>query len=347
MLPGRRRLLTGSTSDESTSDRAEEDPLIDLWPRLPEATGLDARGILTAAADGEIDVLVLLAADPINDFSDRGLALRGLFGAACVVAVDMFVNDSAALAADVVLAAAGPTESDGTFTNLEGRISRMAQKVTPPGTARADWAIAAELATRLGSGQVADSGFESPHAIRTELTRVSRIHKLLAAIPVSDSAGVDAVGQVSGLSGVSIAAGASEPVLDPVEGALLVQGDACDAVSVGVLVNSGTDQSDGLRLVATRTMYDDGMMLRHCPSSQGLSRPAAARVHPVELKRLGIAAGSDVRISSDSGSLDAALVADTGVPEGSLAVAWLAPGAPANALIAADAPFTVVGVTAL
>ena len=99
--------------------------------------------------------------------------------------------------------------------------------------------------------------------------------------------------------------------------------------------------------MATRTMYDDGVMLRHCPSSQGLLRPAAARVHPEEFKRLGIAAGSDVCISSDSGSLNAALVADPGVPEGSLAVAWLTHNSPANALISADAPFTVVEVAAL
>ncbi|HEX4821867.1 MAG TPA: 2Fe-2S iron-sulfur cluster-binding protein, partial [Acidimicrobiales bacterium] len=46
------------------------------WPNLPAQTGLDATGILTAASEGRIDVLVLLGADPLSDFRDRGLAQR-------------------------------------------------------------------------------------------------------------------------------------------------------------------------------------------------------------------------------------------------------------------------------
>ena len=110
-----------------------------------------------AAADGEIDVLVLLGADPLADFPDRDLARRALAGARTVIAVDMFLTASRSQQADVVLPAAGFAEVDGTTTNIEGRVSRVTQKVTPPGTARADWMIAAELAHRLG----ADLGLES------------------------------------------------------------------------------------------------------------------------------------------------------------------------------------------
>ena len=41
-----------------------------------------------AAADGRIDTLVLLGADPLADFPDRDLAARGLAGARTVIAVD-------------------------------------------------------------------------------------------------------------------------------------------------------------------------------------------------------------------------------------------------------------------
>ncbi|MBN2623927.1 MAG: NADH-quinone oxidoreductase subunit NuoG, partial [Acidimicrobiales bacterium] len=51
------------------------------WPRLPAAKGLDTAGILRAAADGKIDTLVLLGADPLADYPDRDLAERGLAGA--------------------------------------------------------------------------------------------------------------------------------------------------------------------------------------------------------------------------------------------------------------------------
>jgi NADH-quinone oxidoreductase subunit G len=141
------------------------------WATVPDAAGLDAAGILAAAANGAIDVLVLLGADPLNDFPDHDLAVRGMEGAATVIAVDTFLTDSS-VNADVVLPAAGFAEVDGTTTNLEGRVSLVRQKVTPPGTARADWVIAAELAFRLG----ADLGFTTVEEIWAEVERVSPAH---------------------------------------------------------------------------------------------------------------------------------------------------------------------------
>src|SRR5205085_10289254 len=78
------------------------------------------------------------------------LANRALTAWRTVIAVDTFLTASSRQAA-VVLAAAGYAETGGTTTNVEGRISLLEQKITPPGTARADWMIAAELAFRLGA----------------------------------------------------------------------------------------------------------------------------------------------------------------------------------------------------
>src|SRR5205085_8955100 len=133
--------------------------------------GLDAGAILAAAAEGRIQGLVLLGADPLADFPDRAVARRGLQGAGFVVAVDLFLTESAEHA-DVVLAAAGPGEKSGTTTNIEGRVSVVNQKVTPPGTARPDWMIAAELAARLDS----DLGFGSLDALWAEIERVAPAH---------------------------------------------------------------------------------------------------------------------------------------------------------------------------
>ncbi len=312
LLPG------GAPLDQTAGPLAAAD----VWPRLPSAYGLGARGILNAAAGGGLDVLVLLGTDPLNDFEDRLLAYRGLLGAGFVLAVDLFVNDSAALAADVVLAAAGPTECEGTFTNLEGRVSVMAQKVTPPGTARPDWVIAAELAARLGRDRSADLGFDSSDDIRAEMAHVSRSHQPLRA----DALRADPV------EGVLLSPAAAPPV---------PQQTAAGSASAA----SPAETPGSLRLVATRSMYDDGVMLRHCPSLRGLARSAAARVHPDELTRLGLAPGAPVRVVSARGDLDAELVADAGVPAGVLAVGWLAPGAPANALIQPGTAFTPVVVS--
>ena len=93
--------------------------------------------MLAAAAAGDLDVLVLLGADPLSDFPDADLAARALAAVGTVVAVETLPNPSTLAHADVVLPAAAPTEAVGTFTNLEGRVSVSNQKVTPPGTARA------------------------------------------------------------------------------------------------------------------------------------------------------------------------------------------------------------------
>ena len=92
--------------------------------------------------------LVLLGADPLSDFPDRRLAEQALDGDP----VDRrrhVPHCRRSRRPTVVLAAAGYAEKRGTTTNLEGRVSLVAQKVTPPGTARPDWMIAAELAVLL------------------------------------------------------------------------------------------------------------------------------------------------------------------------------------------------------
>ena len=110
--------------------------------------GLDAAGILAAAAAGEIDLLVLLGADPLADFPDAALAAQAIDRAGVVVALDSFLTASAARA-DVVLPASMFAEKSGTTTNLEGRVTTVAQRVTAAGTSRADWMVAAELADLL------------------------------------------------------------------------------------------------------------------------------------------------------------------------------------------------------
>ena len=111
-------------------------------------------------------------ADPLSDCPDSQLAAQALDGAGFVVAIDAFRTASIARA-DVVLPAAMYTERRGTFTNLEGRVSWLGQKVTAPGTARPDWMIAVELASRLG----ASLGAASLEELWAEIETVSPLHR--------------------------------------------------------------------------------------------------------------------------------------------------------------------------
>src|SRR5690606_4748616 len=80
LLPGRVRLDDG------------RDWFGAAWGQVPTEVGLDATGILTAAAEGRIDALVLLGADPLSDFPDADLAARALAGARSIIALDRFVT---------------------------------------------------------------------------------------------------------------------------------------------------------------------------------------------------------------------------------------------------------------
>jgi NADH-quinone oxidoreductase subunit G len=141
--------------------------------RLPRARGLGSAGILEAAARGHIAAAVLLGADPRNDFPDTTTALKGLEGARFCLAVDTHLSESASRHADVVLPAAAWAERHGSFTNIEGRVSWLAQKVAPRGLAWPDWMIACELGERMG----VDLGFASIEEIWEELGSVSPLHQ--------------------------------------------------------------------------------------------------------------------------------------------------------------------------
>jgi NADH-quinone oxidoreductase subunit G len=143
----------------------------DAWGRVPEARGMDAAAIVSAAAEGRLQGLVLLGADPACDFPDRRLAREAVAGAGFVVAVDTFLTESSRHA-DVVLPAAAFGERPGTTTNLEGRITRLGQKIVPPGVAWPDWMIAVELAHRMGE----DLGIETLDDVWNEICRLAPSH---------------------------------------------------------------------------------------------------------------------------------------------------------------------------
>jgi NADH-quinone oxidoreductase subunit G len=210
--------------------------------------------------------------------------------------------------ADVVLAAAGPTEVDGTFTNLEGRVSAVRQKVTPPGTARPDWMIAVEIAYRLGT----DLGLESPAQIRAEIVAVSPIHAALATEAFE------------GREGVLVTGGDVQPTAAP------TPLPAADAYS--------------LRLVATRSMYDLGTFLQHSASSAHLAPGTVLRLNPADFAGLGVDAGTEVTVSSPRASLRTNVMPDAGVPRGSAAMLVNQPEVDALALVDAGASVTDVRV---
>ena len=295
-------LLPGRTSLDAAGDHYRG-----VWGNAPDAGGLDTAAILGAAATGRISVLFLLGADPLCDYPDPEAAEAGLAGADFVVAVDPFVNPSAAAHADIVLPAAAFGEIDGSHTNLEGRISPLRQKVTPPGTARPDWMIAAELALRLGN----DMGFVSVEEIADEIAAVSPLHTDATSTAIAEAPD----GLVVPL------------VEDPSRPTRFVWTD------LGDHTEPPSYDSYGYRLVVDRTMYDAGTWTARCPSIAPLAPEGRVRINGHDAARLGVDAGATVRLSSKRASIESKVVIDDRVARGTAAVALNHPGLDVRSLI--------------
>jgi NADH-quinone oxidoreductase subunit G len=140
----------------------------DAWGGVPELRGLDAEGILRAAADGSIEALVLVDVDPLADFPDRALASAALANCRVVVSVGSFA-DGAATRADIVLPTTVWGEHAGSASNLEGRVQRLGRKVTPERTAMPAWRVATELALRFGS----DFDLETVEEVQREIAALA------------------------------------------------------------------------------------------------------------------------------------------------------------------------------
>jgi NADH-quinone oxidoreductase subunit G len=274
----------------------------------PGPEGLDSKGILRAAAEGRIDCLVLLGADPLADFPDADLARRALAGARRVIAVDTFLTESSQRA-HLVLAASAYGEKAGTTTNIEGRVSTLAQKVTSTGTARPDWMIASAIAQFLGT----DLGF----------TSVADVTASIASL-VETYAGVTAESLRTSRDGVLAQVPTS---IDP----------------VNQVVSSVPDRNSyDFRLVVSRKLYDQAIGTAHSPSLAHLTVGSTAHVHPLDIERAGVRAGTDVKISSARSSIVMQVEPDETVLRGTVWVPFNQPGPNIGELI--DCTAAVVDV---
>jgi predicted molibdopterin-dependent oxidoreductase YjgC len=97
---------------------------------------------------GAIRALYVVGENPLLSEPDLNHARKALEQLDCLVVQDLFFHETAELA-HVFLPAASFAEKEGTFTNSERRVQRVRQVLEPPGEARPDWWITAELAKRV------------------------------------------------------------------------------------------------------------------------------------------------------------------------------------------------------
>ena len=125
---------------------------------LPDKVGMTVTELIPAAAEGKVRGLYILGEDPIMSDPDSSHIRHCLEMCEFILLQEIFPSETAPYA-DVILPGANFAEKTGTFTNTERRVQMVHKAVEPPGEARPDWEITADLARRmLATGQRRPSG---------------------------------------------------------------------------------------------------------------------------------------------------------------------------------------------
>ena len=311
-----------------------------IWGGVPTEAGSDTAGIIAKAAAGEIAVLVCLGADPVRDFTDKQLVDEALAVGTSIIAIDAFPN-STVNEASIVLPAAAFGEREGTHMNLEGRLSPVTKQVNPPGTARSDWMIAADLARRGGI----EWDFSTSEDIWEEIAEI---------VPRFKDTGSEAVRKapdgvlVGGADSTSAQTAISSQASDADSGEITGSETASSPSTAGsppfeIPTPEPTPHDRyAFRLVVNRTLYDNGTLVSHCPSLAPLAEPATARLNPAAARELGINDGDTVSVASATGTISIPAIADARVPEGVVVIPHNHSGADPRELIASGSTVTEV-----
>jgi len=121
---------------------------------------------------GELRAAYVIGENPASSEADNQHTVKLLEGLDCLIVQDLFMTRTAELAHVVFPASNAAFESEGTVTNSERRVQRVRKALEPPGEARDDIWIIAQLADRLG----ANWGEVTPRDAWEELRTLSPMH---------------------------------------------------------------------------------------------------------------------------------------------------------------------------
>ncbi len=123
----------------------------DAWgvQGLDDKVGLTITDMITAASKGDVKALYIMGENPMMSDPDTSHIEHAFSSLEFLVVQDIFLTETASRA-DVVLPAASFAEKEGTFSNTERRVQLLKKAVSPPGLARADWEIIAEVSRLAG-----------------------------------------------------------------------------------------------------------------------------------------------------------------------------------------------------
>jgi molybdopterin-dependent oxidoreductase alpha subunit len=143
---------------------------------VPSTPGLTAPEMVLAAENGELDVLFLDGSNFLDVMPDPERVAAALSRVPLRVHQDIVLTSQMFIEGDDVILLPAATryeqEGGGTSTTTERRIAFGPQVIDPPGEARSEWRIFAELAARVRPDVAGAFGWVDNRTLRTEIARV-------------------------------------------------------------------------------------------------------------------------------------------------------------------------------
>jgi formate dehydrogenase major subunit len=253
--------------------------------------GLTVTEIMDAVHAGDIKAMYVLGENPAMSDPDVEHARDALAKLDHLVVQDIFITETANYA-DVILPASAFAEKTGTVTNTNRQVQMGRAAVTPPGEAREDWWIEVELAKRLGLGWT----YTGPAEVFAEMA---------LNMPSLDNITWDRLETQNVVT---------YPSLSPEDpGQAIVFGDGfprkdgrAKFTPAAVIAPDDVPDAEYPMILTTGRQLEHwhtGSMTRRATVLDGIEPEANCSLHPSTLRKLGVAAGGHVRLTTKRGSI--------------------------------------------
>ena len=150
----------------------------------------DLSALRTAVEGGRVKALYVIDPGPDGSLGDVSWVVTARRSAKLpLLIVQGVVTTDLTTAADIVLPGAAWVEKDAIYTNEQGLVQASSKVINPPGEAREDWQILANIAILLGLTMPYQSSDDVRRALSAALpgSKYSEAHTIAFARPISAS----------------------------------------------------------------------------------------------------------------------------------------------------------------
>ncbi|MBR8834000.1 MAG: nitrate reductase [Stigonema ocellatum SAG 48.90 = DSM 106950] len=170
---GLAHLLPGYRSVKNAQHRGEVEELWGLKQgQISPHAGLSVWEMMTGLEDGDVGLLWIAATNPAVSMPDLERTKKALLRSPFTIYQDVYYPTETAAYAHLLLPAAQWSEKTGVMTNSERVVTLCQAFRQPPGEAKADWEIFAEVGRRLGFVQ--EFAFANSAEVFAEFVKLTR-----------------------------------------------------------------------------------------------------------------------------------------------------------------------------